>query len=194
VAAATVPIRVPAASMAVQPLVGNTPEVESYDEETYTCRPNESFKTISQTFFQTDRYERALFLFNRNHPLATNNLKTDSPVLQAGQPVYIPPTRILEKYYSAAISDSTATAAIPPLTAAVSETSSTAVRVDAAKTYHVAANGEMIRDVARRTLGNADLWPQIYALNPGIDPKDPVPPGTELRLPPGARADSFASP
>jgi hypothetical protein len=185
VTASSAPIRVSAPP-------SNSPAVESYDEETFTCRPTESFQTISQNFFQTDKYARALLLFNRDHPLANSAVKNDPPVLQAGQQVYVPPARILEKYYAAAIdSKSAAVPAVPtgtrvgilsgPETPAPPP--ATAIRADAASTYRVAGSGEMIRDIARRTLGDAERWPEIYRLNPNIDPKDAVPAGSELRLP-----------
>jgi hypothetical protein len=193
VGAASAPIRVPAP-------VSNSPEVESYDEETFACRSNESFQTISQTFFQTDKYARALLLFNRDHPLANNALKTDPPVLQTGQQIYIPPARILEKYYAAAVDPKAAP--VPATTAGTrvgilsgSETPappppSAAVRVDPPSAYRVGGSGEMIRDIARRTLGDADRWPEIYRLNPNIDPKEAVPAGSALRLPAGAASGS----
>jgi hypothetical protein len=194
VAAATVPIRV-AATPAAQPLVGNAAEVESYDEETYICRPNETFRSISQSYFQSDRYDRALQLFNRNHPLANDVMKSATPVLQAGQPVYIPPSRILDKYYSASISDSQPPTAQPAFNAPlavspqVSDSASAAVRIDTPRTYRVAAGGEMIRDIARRTLGDPERWTEIYRLNLSVDPKEAVAAGTELQLPAGARFD-----
>jgi hypothetical protein len=172
--------------------VSNSPSVESYDEETFVCRGNDSFQTISQDRYQTDRYARALMLFNRDHPLANSAIKNDAPVLQSGQQVFIPPTRILEKYYAAAIDSKAPTAPAIPTGTRVSILSgsetpapppASAVRVDTPSTYRVVGNGEMIRDIARRTLGNAERWPEIYRLNPNIDPKEAVPAGSELRLP-----------
>jgi len=54
------------------------------------------------------------------------------------------------------------------------------------KRYRVAANGESILEVARKTLGNARDWDRIYQLNPTIRPEFPIPGGTELKLPPAA--------
>lgn len=85
------------------PPSGNLPQVDSYDEETYRCKPNDSFRAISTQYYNSDKYAQALWLFNRNHPLATDALRQDPPALQPGQPVYIPPTRILEKYYASTI-------------------------------------------------------------------------------------------
>lgn len=191
-----------------QPLAGSSPLVESYDEDTYTCKATDTFRTISQQVYHTDQYERALMLFNRNHPLASNALRQDPPVLQAGQPVYLPPVRILEKYYGAPPIDSAAPKPSAPPTRGTerpepagslrpatppSLTLGAAVKPsppqDSIPVYRVRAGGEMIREIARRTLGNAERWSEIYLLNQGFDPKEPIPGGSQLRLPKDARVD-----
>jgi hypothetical protein len=165
VTASTAPIRAP--SLPAQPATTSGPQVESYDEETYACQPTDSFRTISQTYYHSDRFERALLLFNRNHPLATEAVKQEPPALQQGQTVYIPPQRILERYYGMAIPSDAPPA--PP------------------KSYKVGANGEMFLEIARRTLNDENRWADIYRLNPSYDPSQPIPAGSELRLPPDAR-------
>jgi nucleoid-associated protein YgaU len=165
-------------------------QVESYDEETYVCRPSDTFRSISQAYFKTDKYERALLLFNRNHPLATEAVRQNPPALREGQSVYIPPQRILDKYYGSVIGDgsSQAPAAIP--TSQSGQQNSPATE----KAYRVRANGEMFYDIARRTLGSGERWQEIYRLNPRFDPKDPVPAGSELRVPSDARIDPADAP
>jgi len=188
---------------------GGILQVESYDESTYTSKANDTFRIISQEFYHTDQYERALLLFNRNHPLATDVLRKDPPALQAGQPIYIPPARILEKYYGAPASN---TAPVAPLAAPPARPFN---RPDAAGSgpqtnsfltppsisvkhlpapgsvpqYRVHDGGEMLREVARRTLGEADRWTDIYRLNPLLDPREAVPGGSQLRLPRDAHVD-----
>ena len=61
------PIAVPTQATSA-PLV---PRVVSFDEETYPCKPGDTFRSISQQYYHSDKYERALLMFNRNHPLAT---------------------------------------------------------------------------------------------------------------------------
>jgi len=200
-----------------------SPQVESYDEDTYTCKANETFRSISQAVYRTDAYDQALLLFNRNHPLANEAIKQNPPLLQAGQPIYIPPLQILRKYYAASIPDSNNPAPLrnpasietpgasqpvtlaPPANGAATATSAPAVSAIAAptatatgaltatastRTYRVGAAGEMIRDIARRTLGNGDRWTEIYQLNRSYDPMYAVPAGTELRLPADAHVDT----
>jgi transcriptional regulator MraZ len=49
--------------------------------------------------------------------------------------------------------------------------------------YKVHGKGESLRDIAQRTLGNGDRWPEIYKLNPDLQPSLIVPSGREVRLP-----------
>ena len=50
--------------------------------------------------------------------------------------------------------------------------------------YRVRAEGgENIRDIARKVYGDAKAWKRIYDMNPSIDPTEPVPAGTTLRMP-----------
>jgi nucleoid-associated protein YgaU len=173
---APTPVIVPAVSPTIgQDAITQVGNVDSYDEETYICRANDNFRSISQAYFRTDKYERALILFNRAHPLATAAVAQNPPALREGLPVFIPPARILEKYYCSVIGD----APLPPLNAGSSSE----------KMYRVKGNGEMFYDIARRTLGRGERWQEIYRLNPSFDPKDPVPAGTDLRLPADARIE-----
>lgn len=167
------------------------PQVESYDEEEFVCRTNETFRTISQEFYRTPKYERALLLFNRSHPLATEAVRQEPPSLRPGLKVYIPPARILEQYYAAAITDAAAANAgsAEARRPAGVLTSSTVPSIAADKILRVAEGGEMIRDIARRALGDPERWAEIYQLNRNVDPRYPVPAGTELRLPSDARAE-----
>jgi hypothetical protein len=138
------------AAVAAAPAAALIPQVDSYDEETYHCRANDNFRTISTQFYRTDKYGQALWLFNRNHPLATDMVRQDPPVLQPGQQVYIPPIRILEKYYSSAITET-------PIPAGNAEATPTIVPASATidRLYRV-NNSEMLWQIAARTLGKSD--------------------------------------
>jgi hypothetical protein len=203
------PIAAPVSFGPPQSPIGGDPQVESYDEETYNAKTNDTFRAISQQFYHTDQYERALLLFNRNHPLATNALQQDGSVLPAGQPIYIPPARILEKYYGAPVSHSappvspsglptravnrTDAAGSVPLASASVGSPGTPVKPTSSSTsvplYRVREGGEMLIEIAHRTLDNGDRWADIYRLNPRFDPKEVVPAGSLLRLPRDARVD-----
>jgi nucleoid-associated protein YgaU len=47
----------------------------------------------------------------------------------------------------------------------------------------IAKDGEQIREVARKTLGDANAWRKLWDLNPDVDPTQPIPAGTTLRVP-----------
>jgi nucleoid-associated protein YgaU len=94
-----------AATGPIQPAGFPAAKVDSYDEETYVCKQGDRFEDISTKFYQTEKYAQALLLFNRNHPRAIAAVRQDPPTLAAGQAVYIPPLRVLEKQYATAIPD-----------------------------------------------------------------------------------------
>jgi len=182
----------------VQSTAPGSSQVESYDEETYQCKANDSFRNISLAYYHTDKYERALQLFNRNHPLAADALKQDAVTLQSGLNVYIPPKRILDKYYVDMVGavpavGSTTTPPVPQKSASASAPAAPSAD-ERERTYRVKDGGEMFRDIARTTLGDPERWAEIYRLNPRFDPAEPIPASTELRVPNPARADARPTP
>jgi nucleoid-associated protein YgaU len=183
----TVPLAAGSASSGIS-------QVESYDEETYAFKTGDTFRTISQAFYRSEKYERALLLFNRNHPLAVDGLRVDPPTLQAGQSIYIPPARILEKYYGSLISEAPAPSGAFGGSSSAGASGAAGSGLAAERKYRVGGNGEMFLEIARRTLGNENRWAEIYRLNPRFDPKDPVPAGSELRLPADAQVGSQSIP
>jgi hypothetical protein len=176
------PIAVPAVG-GPSPYTVVTPQVDSYDEETYVCKPNDTFLSISRQYYQSEKYERALLLFNRNHPRATDAIRQDPPVVRDGQPVYIPPLRVLERQYASVIPDHIPLPPpVPPLASATPGYPAP-LAASGDRLYRVQPNGEMLWDVAQRTTGRNDRWAEIYALNPQLNPQQPIPGGTTLRLP-----------
>ena len=161
------------------------PQVESYDEETYLAKQNDTFASISRQHYQSDKYERALLQFNRNHPRAADSVRQDPPVLREGQPVYIPPLRVLERQYAAVIPDHIP---LPPPVAPApvagqAPVSSVGAAGSSQGLYRVRANGEMLWDIATRTLGRGERWSEIYSLNSQFNPQQPIPGGYTLRMP-----------
>ena len=55
--------------------------------------------------------------------------------------------------------------------------------------YRVREGGEMVLEIAQRTLGSGDRWTEIYRLNPTIFPREVIPGGRQLQLPGDARID-----
>jgi hypothetical protein len=81
--------------------------VDSFDEEICTAKPGDSFASLAEKYYHNPKYEKALVLYNCNHPMATTARKTDPGVLQPNQPVYIPEAKILERRYGDVIPDLT---------------------------------------------------------------------------------------
>ncbi len=171
-----------------------TPQVDSYDEETYVCKSNDTFLSISRQYYQTEKYERALLLFNRNHPRATDAIRQDPPVLRDGQPVYIPPLRVLERQYASVIPDHIPLP--PPVPPLASSTPGIQRRLaERAIAFIVcAANGETLWEIAQRTMGRGEHWAEIYSLNPQLNPQQPIPGGYTLKLPADATIPSQDAP
>lgn len=173
-----IPGQSPAASAA--PLV---PQVESYDEETHICRAGESFESISEQHYHTRKYDRALLAFNRNHPRAPDAVRLEPPQVVDGMPVFIPPARILDRQATPASGVVPAAASMPQAAAPSAEPA-----------YRVRRPNEGLWDIARRTLGSGERWTEIWNLNRQVVAEQPVPVGTVLRLPPGARVDPADAP
>jgi hypothetical protein len=187
-AADSPPIRVPLPPGAGQPTIPTSPQVESYDEETYVCKGNDTLESISDQYYHSKDYGQALLLFNRDHPRAAANFRLDHPTLQSGQAMYIPPLRILEKDYAAAIPghQPVSRAAAPDSPAPAAPSAAPTQASGGTPRYRVRRDNESITDVARTTLGNADRWMEIYILNKLYNPAYPLPVGAVLQLPPNA--------
>jgi nucleoid-associated protein YgaU len=182
------PIAVPAPpglARAPAPATG-TAQVDSYDEETYLCKASDTFEDISARFYHSLKYSQALLLFNRAHPRRAAALWNDPPQLQEGQPVYIPPLRILERQFGHSIPD------LKPLPAATvpgrASAAGTSLSSSRPGPSYAVRKTEMISAIAKETLGNWERWTEIYELNAkNFDPSHPLNPGVVLQLPADAR-------
>jgi hypothetical protein len=135
-----------------------------FDEDQHTQKPNESFRSISKQYYNSDAYATALQRYNDEHPN------------QAGY-VRIPPIWLLEKKYAGDIaSGATRTVNFTQPQPAVTP------RNDAV--YTVSDNGEMLADIALKQLGSESAWQNIWRLNPQLNPAKAVPGGTRLVMPP----------
>ncbi len=187
----------------VQPAggTGGLPEVRTTTtqiREDFAQPGDTSFAALSQRLYGTDRYAAALQAFHRNHFQADPAVKADPPQLRAGTRIFVPPPDVLEKNYPEFLRNSAGN--VPPVRISTpmplpgpgANPNTAAVRLsapptaDATKRYRVPAQGQMILEIARQTLNDGNRWPEIYRLNPNLQPQYPVPGGTELRLPAAA--------
>jgi hypothetical protein len=194
----------PGATALGVPAVGaNDSRVISFDEETYICKPNDTLASICRDRYHDDRYAQALLLFNRSHPMSAPGIRSEPPVLQAGQPVYIPPAEILQKRYPpgsipsqpaspAGVQGGPLPGPAAPSNPSVGFTPPNPVgALPAAPVsrgrdwfYTVQTRPETFYDIAKRELGNGDRWSDISRLNPSFAPGEPLQVGTTLRMPP----------
>jgi nucleoid-associated protein YgaU len=162
------------------------PQVIAFDEETYRAAPTDTFQSISDKFYHSKAYDRALLLFNRDHPASTGDLAADAVAPRPGQTVYIPPLSILEDRYPQTLPN------LPPLPrphpAGSGATTAPATVASYAATFRVPDGGLSFYQAAQQALGSGDRWSEIYRLNPNYDPRVPLPAGAVLRLPPPAGA------
>ena len=135
-----------------------------YDEDMHSIKPNETYRAISKQYFNSEAYAAALQRYNRDHP---------------GQADYvrIPPIWVLEKKYASDVNASPTRPVgyNPPPVADVTP------RNDPA--YTVGDNGEMLADIAKKSLGSEDAWKRIWDLNPQLNPAKMIPGGTRLKMP-----------
>ncbi len=135
-----------------------------FDEDLHSLKQNESYRSLSKQYYNSEAYSIALQRYNKDHP---------------GQADYvrIPPIWVLEKKYAGDITGSQARAVnftAPPAGDAAPRTE---------PVYSVSDNGEMLADVARKQLGSEDAWKRIWDLNPQLNPAKAIPGGTRLRMP-----------
>jgi hypothetical protein len=172
------PLSVPASRPVPATVRSSQPDVVSYTEESYVAATGDTFASISKAKYGTDAYAPALYLFNRSHPLAGDDL-LQSDALQPKMTVYIPPHEILESRYGAA----------PAVKGGVT-VDSTSRRADVtapAQSYRVAAGGEKVYDIARKLLGDGNRWVEIQKLNPGWNWEAPLPSGVTIQVPADSR-------
>ena len=163
----------------------------NWDDDLYQARSGETFPSIARDHYQSERYGQALMYYNRDYPLATVATQRDPATIAAGQRIYLPPTRILQRDYGSIIPDPSAA---PPASAAGQPAAPAAVVSTATiplpeKRYRVPGGGAMFLTIARSKLGDENRWPEIYRLNPSFEPTNLVPGGTVLRMPGDAKID-----
>jgi hypothetical protein len=174
------------------------PRVESFDTSIHTVRQGDTFASISQQYFESDKYGAAL----REHN--ARRIKNES--LERGQKVNVPEKAYLERHYSflipgyspvklgkaEAITSPNTEGSRPPAGGSTSADPAV-VRVAGEKappggpSYMVRGERERLYFIAKEVLGDANRWPEIYRLNPQVAPEGFIPVGTELRLPAGAQ-------
>ena len=175
----------PPARAAVQP------QIDSYDEEWYTAQTGDTFTTLSQKFYSNSKYAQALQQYNFD--------RTGLDAIRSGSTVRVPPVRVLERKHPASIPGlmpAAAVAANPAnpkpvnrsaamgLPQSVGDSSNLPVPTpDMGSEYTVRNAPKTLRDIAKETMGSSDKWNLIFRLNRWVNPDEPIPVDTKLRMP-----------
>ncbi len=134
----------------------------------YTTLKDDSFWKISEKFYQTPAYEKALSRYNIDVVPDPSNLK-EGTVLQ------IPDVNFLRSCYPTLCPQPLQVVQVPD-----SQNSDQTRGVQ----YYCAVEGDTLSLIAERLLGDASLWPKIYRLNADkIKEMDLVPAGVKLLIP-----------
>jgi nucleoid-associated protein YgaU len=157
------------------------PMVESFEEQEYVCKAGDSWAAISKGHYLTEQYAEALRQYNLRDALIDDAEKLASGPIRAGQVLYLPSQKLLEKRYGHLI----------PGLKGDRPTAQPEVRKPVTPVkpveYRVRAGGQTMWEIARLTLGSGDRWAEIYRLNSHLNSEQPIPAGTTLRLPGDAK-------
>ena len=139
---------------------------------TYEIQPNDSFWTISEKCYGTGNYFKALAEHNRRRIAQEDDLKV-------GDLIEVPSVSDLESRYPGLCPKPGRKPGSPDAAQSVSASRSAGGRI------YVTQHGDTLYDIARRELGKASRWTEIYELNRAQIGNDYnfVPPGLKLVLP-----------
>ncbi len=79
------------------PPASSAPRVERYTVTIYTCQPGDTWEKVSKDHYMTEQAAAALREYNRNDPRASASL-LEGGTITAGDKVYIPQLKILERH------------------------------------------------------------------------------------------------
>jgi hypothetical protein len=210
----------------IQPPTWNTADgrapaqVESFDMEVYILKPGDTYASISQLRYRSDRYQGALAQFNRERD---PRLATPQP----GMTVYLPPAGYLERRFGVPnpapdTSTGIKSAVVRPPASETSRAGGsgrdfqpTSARLDgtappandtkpaaqadwaqssSTKRYRVRPN-DTIWSIAKSTLGHGERWPDILKLNRDVlRDVNQLQAGMVLKMPGDARVDASETP
>lgn len=156
-AAAAMPVAAPA--------VKNTP---------YVVQPDDNFWNISQKVYGDGSYYRALFAYNSDRYAHAEDVR-------AGSVLDVPPAEVLKQRYPELVGGAVGGDG-RPTDASLAGGRPAAAGVSA--TYTV-REGDTLFDIARRQLGKASRWNEIYELNRSVlgENLENLRPGMQIQLP-----------
>jgi hypothetical protein len=162
-----------------------TDKKDMYEEDWHQQRRDDTYTLISKEYYKSGDYAAALEAYNKDRRKAADGI------------IRVPPIWVLQEQFPNLIEadkpertnvpevKTTGNVKFEPVTPTVSGVRPAPPPAVARSNdeYKVPEGaGETIREVARKVYGNADSWRKIFDLNPGVDPTQPIPSGTTLRL------------
>jgi nucleoid-associated protein YgaU len=156
------------------------PPLDSFDERLHTTGAGETYHSLSRQYYLSDGLAAALRLYNL---LIARYPNAVAPELQPTQAVVPVNATSVTTAATASVAPPRVPAAQSPIPAG-----------PAYQLYQVRDGGEMLTEIARRTLGSGMLADRIALLNRTINPNARIPAGTILRLPPEARVEAADRP
>jgi hypothetical protein len=198
---------IPAPVAVAPPRLGEASPVRVTETKIYTVTAEDkTFQDISRRQYGSPEFGEALMKFNRDFPMATEQMRQNPQVLQPGMKVFLPDRDTLRQGTATpglqivpapspagagTIAPPLSPVSVPPPSAVPGGQSSKSNLRPVASTggkaegklYQVASGGEMMMIIARNQLGDGGRWSDIYRLNPQIDPSRPIPAGTQLLMP-----------
>jgi hypothetical protein len=176
---------------AVQPAQSAELRSDQYYEDWYTAVSGDTFESLSQKNYYTTKYAQALRQYNKDR----NGLDE----VRAGATVRIPPARVLERKHPADVPgvnpapgssrnpSGAAPAAVGMPQGLTDPVNAVRSSPDSGLEYTVRKSPNTLRDIAKETLGSSDKWNMIFRLNRWLNPDQPIPEGTRLRMPSDAQ-------
>jgi hypothetical protein len=203
------------ASVTAIPVHSELPKVTSHSDDVHLTQTESTFEELSNRYYQSPKYARALLEYNRQHVLARPNIQQNPPTLQPNQAIYYPHPSILEQRYGQLISS--AAPSIGRISNPASVAAGAALQVDLTSsaapvqlrqpmplnasagasptsdrtiTYRVRQTAHIFA-IAQETLGDGHAWTEILRLNPQLQRVDLnhtlIQQGFELQLPANAK-------
>ena len=156
--------------IAVNPEPTISEPTTNFDVDIHAVQPSDSYGSLSQRYYGSDRYAEGLQVFNRGMRL------------MPGVEVKVPPMYVLRQR------GESREPSIMPTSSTVSQSSNRDLTWSSASTnqrlqYVVPHNNMTLWDVAEDRYGDRMQWNKLYAANPQLDPNALLEAGMVLRLP-----------
>lgn len=199
-----VPARDPVLAPEPTPMINATPKPaadapkrDEYDEDWHTPRANDNYAMISKEYYKSSDYAQALEAYNKDRRKGNESIIRVPPpwVLEEKFPDMIGTGKTAPKTTAGAPGKTTGLSFEPVEGRQIGSSAPAPVtRPAPAPVINTVSNvndeyrvqpesGETIREIARKVYGDPNAWKRIYDNNPSIDPTQPIPSGTTLRLP-----------